>query len=106
MENVFKKIVANRKKEVEALKAGLPAEKILERLISAPAGRSFKGAMKAAKGMALIAEVKRASPSKGVLMGPKQTPAKLAAIYAGAGATAVSVVTESKFFKGDGAMID
>lgn len=106
MENILKKIVSNRRKEVEALKAALPLDKILERLIGAPAGRSFKGAMKAVKGLALIAEVKRASPSKGPLMGPKQTPGKLAAQYAAAGATIVSVVTESKFFKGDGAMID
>ena len=106
MENVLKKIVANRRKEVEALKAALPVSMILERLVSAPAGRSFKGAMKAVKGMALIAEIKRASPSKGPLMGPKQSVAKLAAVYAASGATAVSVVTESKFFKGDGAMID
>jgi len=106
VENVLKKIVASRRKEVEALKAAMPVDKILERLIGAPAGRSFKGAMKAAKGMALIAEVKRASPSQGPLMGPKQTPAKLAEAYAAAGATIVSVVTEPKFFKGDGAMID
>jgi len=106
VENVVKKIVSNRRKEVEALKAAMPVEKILERLISAPAGRSFKGAMKAVKGLALIAEVKRASPSKGPLMAAKMTAGKLAAVYAASGATAISVVTESKFFKGDGAMID
>jgi indole-3-glycerol phosphate synthase len=106
VENVVKKIVSNRRKEVEALKAAMPVDKILERLISAPAGRSFKGAMKAVKGLALIAEVKRASPSKGALMAPKMTAGKLAAVYAASGATAISVVTESKFFKGDGAMID
>jgi indole-3-glycerol phosphate synthase len=103
---LLKKIVANRRREVEVLKASLPVDRILERLISAPAGRSFKGAMKANKGLALIAEVKRSSPSKGALMSGKQTPAKLAAAYAAAGAVAVSVVTESKYFKGDGGMID
>jgi indole-3-glycerol phosphate synthase len=106
VENILKKIVANRRKEVEAAKAQMPVAKMLEKLVSLPAGRSFKGALKAAKGLALIAEVKRASPSKGALMGPKQTPAKLAALYAENGATAVSVVTEMKFFKGDGAMIE
>lgn len=106
MKNTLKQIAANRRKEVEALKAALPVEKILERLISAPAGRSFRGALKAAKGLALIAEVKRASPSKGALMTGKQTPARLAQAYAAAGATAISVVTETKFFKGGGAMID
>ena len=106
MENVLKKIVANRRKEVEALKAALPVDKILEQLISAPAGRSFRGAMKAAKGLALIAEVKKASPSKGQLMAGKVTPARLAEAYGQGGATAVSVVTEGKFFKGDAGMID
>ena len=106
MENILKKIVANRRKEVEVAKAKMPVGMILEKLVTLPAGRSFKGAMKAAKGLALIAEVKRHSPSKGPLMTGKQTPAKLAQAYAEAGATAVSVVTEGKFFKGDGAMIE
>jgi indole-3-glycerol phosphate synthase len=106
VENTLKKIVANRRKEVEAAKAQMPVSKMLDKLVTLPAGRNFKGAMKAAKGLALIAEVKRASPSKGALMGPKQTPAKLAAAYAANGATAISVVTEMKFFKGDGAMIE
>ncbi|MGH7442600.1 MAG: indole-3-glycerol phosphate synthase TrpC, partial [bacterium] len=99
-------IAASRKKAVEALKAERPVGKILERLVGAPAGRSFRGALKAVKGLALIAEVKRASPSKGLLMDSKQSPAKLAALYAAAGATAISVVTEPKFFKGSGAMIE
>lgn len=106
MENILKKIVANRRKEVDAAKAKMPVGKILEQLVTLPAGRSFKGALKAAKGMALIAEIKRASPSKGPLMAGKQTVAKLAQAYAEHGATAVSVVTEMKFFKGDGAMIE
>lgn len=106
MENVLKKIVANRKKEVEALKAKTSIATMMERLVGAPAGRSFKGALKAAKGLALIAEIKKASPSKGVLMGPKQSVADLAKDYAAAGATAISVVTESKFFKGDLSFID
>jgi hypothetical protein len=55
VENILKKIVASRRKDVEAAKALMPVDKILEKLSSAPAGRSFKGAMKAAKGLALIA---------------------------------------------------
>ncbi len=106
MENVLKKIVANRRKEVDALKAKTSIDSMMAQMVSAPAGRSFKGAMKAAKGLALIAEVKKASPSKGALMAGKQTPASLAKEYAAAGATAVSVVTEGKFFKGDLGMVD
>jgi indole-3-glycerol phosphate synthase len=106
VENILKKIVANRRKEVDALKAKQPIDGMLAQLVSAPAGRSFKGAMKAAKGLALIAEVKKASPSKGALMAGKQTAASLAKEYAAAGATAVSVVTEGKFFKGELGMLD
>jgi indole-3-glycerol phosphate synthase len=106
VENILKKIVANRRKEVEAAKAKMPVSAILEKLVTLPAGRSFKGAMKASKGMALIAEIKWASPSKGPLMSGKQTVAKLAETYAANGATAISVVTESKFFKGNGGMIE
>jgi indole-3-glycerol phosphate synthase len=105
VENVLKKIVAARRKDVEALKAATPMEALLERLPGAPAGRSFRGALKGARGLALIAEVKRASPSKGPLMAGKQTPARLAEIYASAGASAISVVTEPNFFKGEGGMI-
>ncbi len=105
MTNVLRKIAASRRKEVEALKARTPVGALLDQLVGAPAGRSFRAALKSSRGLALIAEVKRASPSKGVLMGPKLTPARLAAAYAAAGAAAVSVVTEPQFFKGDGAMI-
>jgi indole-3-glycerol phosphate synthase len=106
VENILKKIIANRRKEVDAMKAAKPIAKMLEALVGAPPSRGFKGVLKATKGMALIAEVKRASPSKGALMSPRQTPAKLAKLYADNGATAISVVTEGKFFKGDLGMID
>ncbi|HXC63988.1 MAG TPA: indole-3-glycerol phosphate synthase TrpC [bacterium] len=106
MENILKKIVANRRKEVEALKAAMPVDKILDKLVTLPAGRSFKGALKAAKGLAVIAEIKKGSPSKGALMAGKITVSRLAQAYADGGATAVSVVTEGKFFKGDGGMIE
>ena len=106
MENILKKIVTNKKKEVEAMKKARPMASMLEGLVGAPPSRGFKAALKSSDGLALIAEIKRASPSKGALMGPKQTVSKLAQIYADNGATAISVVTESKFFKGDIGMIE
>ena len=106
VENILKKIIANKKKEVEAAKKELPMDKILARLVTAPPSRNFKNALKLKDGLALIAEIKRASPSKGALMGPKQSVTKLAQTYAANGATAISVVTESKFFKGDLGMIE
>ena len=106
MENILKKIVTNKRKEVEALKKAQPMAGMLEKLVGAPPSRGMKAALKASDGLALIAEIKRASPSKGALMGPKQSVTKLAQTYAANGATAISVVTESKFFRGDLGMIE
>jgi indole-3-glycerol phosphate synthase len=106
VENILKKIVAHKRKEVETLKKGRTADSMLEALVGAGPSRGLKGALKAADGLALIAEIKKASPSKGALMGPKQSVAKLAQTYAANGATALSVVTESKFFKGEIGMIE
>jgi indole-3-glycerol phosphate synthase len=60
--------------------------------------RDFRGAL-AAPGMSLIAEIKRASPSRGDL-NPALDPAQLAAAYERGGARAVSVLVEPEFFKG------
>ncbi len=106
MENILKKIIANKKKEVEALKLKVTPAMQMEQLVGAGPSRGMKAALKASDGVALIAEIKKASPSKGALMGPKQSVAKLAQIYAENGASAISVVTESKFFKGDIGMIE
>jgi indole-3-glycerol phosphate synthase len=61
---------------------------------------SFRMALENAKRVRIIAEVKKASPSKGILKADLD-PAKQSALYAGAGACAISVVTEEDFFQGD-----
>lgn len=65
--------------------------------------RSFRQAL-AAPGVRIIAEVKRRSPSAGVLRDPLE-PASLAASYARGGAAAISVVTEPRFFGGEAAWV-
>lgn len=84
----------------------LLVEKSAQRLGQPPARggaaeprRGFREAL-SAPGVRVIAEVKRRSPSAGVLREPLR-PAELAAAYARAGAAAVSVVTEPEFFAGD-----
>jgi indole-3-glycerol phosphate synthase len=65
-----------------------------------PAVKSLKGALDATAGPAIIAEIKRASPSKGEL-GMGWDPVELAQIYQNHGAAALSVLTEVHYFKGD-----
>lgn len=96
----LKSIIQHKKKEVEAAKLALPLDKILERLVTAPPSRNFKNALKRKDGLALIAEIKRASPSKG-LIAKIWNPIKLAEAYTAGGASAISVVTDGKFFKGE-----
>lgn len=65
----------------------------------APPPKDFVAALRATKRIALIAEVKKASPSKGVLR-HKFDPIELAAIYAENRAAAISVLTDAKYFQG------
>jgi indole-3-glycerol phosphate synthase len=98
--SILRSIVNQKKKEVEAAKKAMPMDKILAALVSAPPTRNFKASLRRKDGLALIAEIKRASPSKG-LIAKTWNPVKLAETYADFGASAVSVVTDEKFFKGD-----
>ncbi|MBI1826483.1 MAG: indole-3-glycerol-phosphate synthase [Planctomycetes bacterium] len=78
-------------------------EDLLRRLLDAPAPRrpnhGFATSLREARPFALIAEIKRASPSQGTLRGIVNVP-KQAQLYFDAGATAVSVLTESRWFGG------
>ncbi len=67
--------------------------------------RGFGSALRSARGPAIIAEIKRASPSVG-LIARNFEPAEIAASYAAAGADAISVLTEADHFLGDLAYLD
>jgi indole-3-glycerol phosphate synthase len=103
MSDILAKILTEKRGEVAALDL-LACRRAAA---SAPPTRDFVAALRAAAlggpgvaAVALIAELKRASPSKG-LLAPKLDLMQVAAIYAENGAAAVSVVTDEKFFKGD-----
>lgn len=91
-------IVAAVREDVEARQRRVPLSAVKERAAAAPAPRDAYRALRAS-GVGVIAEVKRASPSRGKLA-EIADPAALAAEYAAGGARCVSVLTEPRFFNG------
>jgi len=94
---VLNKIIAEKREEVEQRKRSVPVSVLKERIV----GRrplDFALAIKG-NGIRLIAEVKKASPSRGILC-PDFDPVELARAYAQGGAAAISVLTESNYFQG------
>ena len=91
-------IIAKKKKEVEQRKKILPLAQLKKRIAQQKSPLDFAFALKG-KPIRLIAEVKQASPSRGILC-PNFNPTELATTYAQGGANAISVLTEVNYFKG------
>lgn len=91
-------IVANTRVELAEAKRRLPPSELLDRVKEAPPRRDYAGALRG-DDIRLIAEIKKASPSKGVLRSDFD-PLDIAACYVAAGAHAISVLTDRKFFQG------
>ncbi len=102
MPTVLERICAHTRAEVEARKAERPLPSLERELARAPALRGFARALErtaAAGELALIAEIKKASPSRGTIRADFDPPA-LARAYADAGASCLSVLTDGPFFQG------
>src|SRR5690349_16906266 len=102
--DILEKIVAVKRDEVAAAKKKVPLEAMRDDAFSRVLTRDFTGALRnkiAAGRSAVIAEVKKASPSKGVLR-PDFIPADIAQSYAEHGAACLSVLTDRHFFQGSG----
>lgn len=99
MKSILDQIVVSKWREVEAARQALPDEELEAKLTCAPPLRDFKSALESAEGMAVIAEVKKASPSAGVLRADFD-PGVIAEIYARHGAAAISVLTDTPYFQG------
>ena len=99
MTTVLDKIVSKKREEIAAAKERASIESLRELLADAPPVRSFFDALAADGPIKLIAEVKKASPSKGVIR-EDFDPVAIAKSYASSGATCISVLTDESFFQG------
>ena len=107
MSDILNTILARKAQEVAALKARVSLAEQRARAADAASTRGFEAALRAkiAKGFsAVIAEVKKASPSKGVLRSDFN-PAEIAASYEAGGAACLSVLTDVDFFQGSDAYL-
>jgi len=100
--DILTRILASKAKEVAAARAAKPLSGLLEGARTGPPVRDFAAALCAriaAGKPAVIAEIKKASPSRGVLR-PIFDPAAIAARYEAGGATCLSVLTDRDYFQG------
>lgn len=98
--DILKKIIEVKKDEVAFLRKRPGAAALIEMASSAPEPRGFLRALREADNTpALIAEVKKASPSKGVIRGDFD-PVAIAEAYERGGATCLSILTDESFFQG------
>lgn len=107
MSDILNKILAVKREEVAAAQNARSLAVVCAEAKAQPAPRDFVGAIRekiGAGGTAVIAEIKKASPSKGVIR-PDFHPAEIAADYARHGAACLSVLTDRQFFQGDPAYL-
>lgn len=101
--NILEEIVWNKDKEVSQLKERKPLGMLKKALENAPPNRDFIAALRASNLRTgfpgLIAEVKKASPSRGILR-EDFDPVEIARAYEKGGAACLSVLTDEKYFKG------
>ncbi|MEA5567537.1 indole-3-glycerol phosphate synthase TrpC [Anabaena sp. UHCC 0399] len=99
-QHILEEIVWQKEIEVEQMRERVPLRELQKQALTAPPTRDFVAALKQGRTKpALIAEVKKASPSKGVFR-EDFDPVAIALSYQQGGASCLSVLTDSKFFQG------
>ncbi len=98
--HILEEIVWHKEAEVDRMRESLPLMELRKRVQMAPPPRDFLAALRSGKTRpSLIAEVKKASPSKGTIR-EDFDPVAIAQAYSQGGASAISVLTDRKFFQG------
>ncbi len=95
---ILEQIVADNLRELEARKRSFPLEELKRVALEQPPPLDFASALRGDH-IQLIAEIKKASPSRGIIR-PNFNPAEIAQTYASNGASAISVLTETRYFQG------
>ena len=99
MKDILSEIIANKRFEVDLQKQAISIEQLQEGISEMPSSRSMKQALISST-PGIIAEFKRRSPSKGWIK-QEARPEEIAPAYAAAGASALSILTDEKFFGGN-----
>lgn len=102
---ILDKIVAYKKTKLEIEKAVTPFSEIISQLETCDKTRDFKKAFEEKKDISIIAEIKKASPSKGVIK-KDFNPCEIAKTYTANCTEAISVLTEDRFFQGNNSYLN
>lgn len=101
MTTILDKILVTKRSEIDEARQTVPIERLTDLAAAAPRPRDFAGSLLNGPGkVRLIAEVKKASPSAGIIR-EAFDPVEIALAYEAAGAACVSVLTDRSYFQGD-----